>query len=135
MTPHDGFPPRNSRTNPLFGREALMRTSLPPDYQIDAPETRDRVMQFLNEIGVPARYEDGATGFSKGCRIAHGELYVDPACRISTILHEAGHLAITPRSFRSLMNGNLYASQGEMPKIVDEAGVYPDDPLYRAVIQ
>jgi hypothetical protein len=112
-----------------------MPTRLAPDYRIDAPETRHRVMHFLNGIGVPAEYEDGATGFSKGCCIAQGVLHVDPACRISTILHEAGHLAITPRRFRALMDGNLYAGQREMLKIVDEAAVHPDDPLYRAVIQ
>jgi hypothetical protein len=112
-----------------------MQTNLPPNYRIDAQETRDSVMRFLNEIGVCARYEDGATGFSKGCRITQGALHVDPDCRISTILHEAGHLAITPRCFRSFMNGDLHAGQREMLRIVDEAGVYPDDPFYRAVIQ
>lgn len=112
-----------------------MLANLSPDYRIDAQETRDEVMHFLNGVGVAARYEDGATGFSEGCFIAQGELHVDPDCRISTILHEAGHLAITPRRFRSLMNGDLRAGQRAMLKIVDEAGVYPDDPLYRAVIQ
>jgi hypothetical protein len=112
-----------------------MRTNLPPNYRIDALETRDRVMRFLNGVGVCARYEEGAIGFSKGCCITQGALHVDPDCRISTILHEAGHLAITPRCFRSLMDGNLYAGQREMLRIVDEAGVHPDDPLYRAVIQ
>lgn len=104
-------------------------------YRIDAPETRDKVMQFLNRIGICARFENGATGFSEGCCIVHGALHVDPDCRISTILHEAGHLAITPGCFRSRMTGNLYAGQREMLKIVDEAGVFPDDILYRAVIQ
>jgi hypothetical protein len=112
-----------------------MRANLTPDYQIDATETRDRVLRFLNEIGISAVYEAGATGFSKGCRIMQGALHVDPACRISTILHEAGHLAITPRCFRALMDGDLGAGQREMLRIVDEAGIYPDDPFYRAVIQ
>jgi hypothetical protein len=112
-----------------------MLESLSPDYQIDARETRDKVRHFLNQVGIPTRYVDGATGFSNGCHIVKGELHVDPACRISTILHEAGHLAITPRCFRSLMNGDLFKGLRDMLRTVDEAGIYPDDPLYRAVIQ
>ncbi|HDR8983191.1 hypothetical protein QZM46_07605 [Burkholderia vietnamiensis] len=92
-------------------------------------------MRFLNEIGIPARYETGATGFTEGCRIDRGTLSVDPACRVSTVLHEGAHLAITPRCFRVLMNGNLFAGQREMLRIIGEADLHPDDPLYRAVIQ
>ncbi|HKR47220.1 MAG TPA: hypothetical protein VJU59_47445 [Paraburkholderia sp.] len=110
-------------------------TSLTSGYRIDAIETRDKVMQFLNEIGIAARYENGATGFAGGCRIDQGALAVDPGCRISTILHEAGHLAITPECFRSLMDGNLYAGQRAMLEIVEEADLHPEAPLYRAVIQ
>lgn len=92
-------------------------------------------MRFFSEIGIRARYEAGANGFSKGCRLDRGELVVDHACRISTMLHEAGHLAITPRCFRSLMDGNLYAGQREMLRMVDDAGLHPDEPLFRAVMQ
>lgn len=104
-------------------------------YQIDAPKRRDKVVRFLNLIGVPTRYEVGATGFSKGCRIERGELFVDPDCRVSTILHEAAHLAITPRCFRSLMSGNLFAGQREMLRCLDESGLHPDHSFYRAVNQ
>ncbi|OJA24545.1 hypothetical protein BGV47_30965 [Burkholderia ubonensis] len=104
-------------------------------YRIDAPGTREKVMRFLNEIGIPARYEKGATGFTVGCRIDRGTLAVDPACRVSTVLHEGAHLAITPRCFRALMNGNLFAGQREMLRIMGETDLHPDDPLYRAVIQ
>jgi hypothetical protein len=105
------------------------------NYSIDASSTRDQVLQFLNGPGILARYEAGATGFSDGCRIDQGTLVTDPECRISTVLHEAGHLAITPRCFRSLMNGNLYAGQREMLRRIDEEGLHPDAPLYRAVIE
>ncbi|MCG5076615.1 hypothetical protein [Paraburkholderia tagetis] len=113
----------------------MMRTHMPSDYQIDSPQTRERVMHFFSEIGIRARYEGGANGFSRGCRLDRGALAVDPACRISTMLHEAGHLAITPRCFRSLMDGNLYAGQREMLRMVEDADLHPDEPLYRAVIQ
>lgn len=112
-----------------------MRATRPVNYPIDAQDTRDRVMRFLSEIGVAAHYEPGARGFSEGCHIDRGTLAVDPACRVSTLLHEAGHLAITSRCFRSLMDGNLWVGQREMPELIDSAGLHPDEPLYRAVIQ
>lgn len=104
-------------------------------YKRGEPDTRDRVVTFLNEIGIATRYEAGATGFVDGCRIEHGTLVVDPQCRVSGLLHEAGHLAITPSCFRSLMDGNLYAGQREMLKIVEIVAPHPDAPLYRAAIQ
>jgi hypothetical protein len=102
---------------------------------MDSTDTRDRAIGFLNAIGITAFYETGATGFSEGCRIDHGTLAVDPGCRISTMLHEAGHLAITPSCFRSWMHGNLYEGQRRMLDAVSDAGLHPDDPLYRAGIQ
>ncbi|WP_156992461.1 hypothetical protein [Paraburkholderia oxyphila] len=84
--------------------------------------------------GIPARYESGASGFSEACRVDRGTLAIDPACRISTMFHEAGHLAITPRRFRPWMHGNLHAGQRKMLETVDEAGLHPNDPLCRAVI-
>jgi hypothetical protein len=82
------------------------------DYVIDASPTRDKVMQFLNEIGLLARYEAGATGFSEGCRIDRGTLVVDLECRISTLLHEAGcagplHRAASPDIERSTHQGRI----------------------------
>ncbi|WP_321889626.1 hypothetical protein [Paraburkholderia bannensis] len=109
--------------------------STPQNYVIDAAATRNRVIEFLNGIGIPTCYESGASGFAKGCRIGRGTLAVDPACRISTLLHEAGHLAITPRRYRSWMDGDLYAGQRRMLDAVCNGDLHPDEPLYRAVIQ
>lgn len=99
------------------------------------PAALDRVIAFFNEIGIPARYELGATGFVKHVRIERGELLVDPACRVSGLLHEGAHLAIAPRRYRHLMSGNLYAGQREMLRQVAGMGLHPDAPLYRAVLQ
>ncbi|QMI49718.1 hypothetical protein [Burkholderia sp. MBR-1] len=104
-------------------------------YQVDTPLTRNRVVTFLNEIGIVSRYEVGATGFVEGCRIDRGTLAIDPKCRVSSLLHEAGHLAITPSCFRALMDGNLYTGQRHMLEIVQKTAAHPDDPLYRAAIQ
>ncbi|HDR9179268.1 TPA: hypothetical protein QDB23_006609 [Burkholderia vietnamiensis] len=109
--------------------------SRPPRYEIDAQATRDRAVNFLNAIGIDTRYEAGASGFTDGCRIDRGRLAVDPGCRISTLLHESGHLATCPGIFRHLMDGNLYRGHREMLRIVGDANLHPDDPLYRAVIQ
>ncbi|WP_207190770.1 hypothetical protein, partial [Enterococcus faecium] len=58
-----------------------------------------------------------------------------PDCRVSGLLHEAGHLAITPQMFRPLMDGNISSGQREMLRVVGESNLHPDDSLYRAVIQ
>jgi hypothetical protein len=97
--------------------------------------TIDRGIAFLNGIGIPTRYEPGATGFSEGVYIEQGELLVDQGCRVSVLLHEGAHLAITPRRYRRLMSGNLYAGRREMFRHVGEMGLPPDTPLYRAVLQ
>ncbi len=102
---------------------------------MDTPLTRDRVLGFLVEIGIPARYEPGARGFTDDIRIERGGLLVDPECRVSSLLHEAAHLAITPRRFRHLMNDNVQVGQKEMLRQVGMMRLHPDDPLHRAVIQ
>lgn len=104
-------------------------------YQIDRADTRDRVVEFLNTIGIPTRYVAGARGFIEGCRIERGTLAVDPECKVSGLLHEAGHLSITPPMFRPLMDGNITSGQREMLRVLGESNLHPDDSLYRAVIQ
>lgn len=125
----------NGQTTQLGGAPSSDVTIRPPRYEIDAQVTRDRAIKFLNTIGIDTRYEAGASGFTDGCWVDRGRLAVDPGCRISTLLHEAGHLATCPGIFRHLMDGNLYRGHREMLRIVGDANLHPDDPLYRAVIQ
>ncbi|MGA3976999.1 hypothetical protein ACI2UK_13995 [Ralstonia nicotianae] len=92
-------------------------------------------MDFLRGIGLQATYEGGANGFIEGVRIDRGTLLVDPACRPSALLHEAGHLAITPLRFRTLMSDNLSAGMRAMFRVIEEMSLEPDHPLMRAAIQ
>lgn len=70
----------------------------------------EKAMQFLEGIGLSVEVVPGATGFVKDVLIADGGLHVDPKCRVSGLLHDAGHLATMPAKYRPWMNGNLYAS-------------------------
>lgn len=94
-----------------------------------------RVLVFLREIGIPCEIEHGARGFAEGVRIDAGALLVDPACSLSTLLHEAGHLAIVPGRYRGWMSGNLYAGMRRMLQDVQANGAEPDSLLWRAVVQ
>ena len=69
--------------------------------------------------------------------IERGTLVIDPATvRISTLLHEAGHLSTVPSCYRDWMDGNLYAS---LRRIGDDAAAAciedPDSPFGRAMVQ
>lgn len=105
-------------------------------YRID-PNTSHlvRVVQVLGQIGIPVRAGDAAGGFSKGCRIDAGALIYDDTVSASTLLHEAGHIAICPGRFRALLNGDLEASNARILKQACVKNAEPDSPLLRAVIQ
>ena len=103
--------------------------------RLDTPAALARTVDFLRGVGIDLREEPGAAGFVKGVRIAAGGLVFDPACRVSTLLHEAGHLAIVPRHYRAAMSGNLARPIRAMLSDVERMGLHPDHSFYRAVIQ
>lgn len=92
-------------------------------------------MEFLQSIGLPARLVPGAQGFIDLIRIKQGTLEIDPACPVSNLLHEAGHLAVVPQRFRSLMDGNLDDSFAMMFEQLQSLDLPPDDPLTIACLQ
>ncbi len=94
-----------------------------------------KAIEFLREIGLSVEIRPGASGFVSGVRIVHGGLEVDPQCSLSNLLHEAGHLACTPRQYRPLMDGNLYAGQRAMLEDIASKDLSPDSAEYRAVMQ
>ena len=94
-----------------------------------------RVLNHLREIGLEVCITPGATGFVPGVRIEHGTLRVDPACAPSSLLHEAGHLAIVPARFRGRMSDNLAAGMKSMFDELSRMGLDPDHPLERAARQ
>jgi hypothetical protein len=74
----------------------------------------DRIVAFLAGIGLPPRAAtlDGDT-FLPGIRIMRGELVYDPARLAwpSDLLHEAGHIALTPAAHRGSLDDALTAEQ------------------------
>jgi hypothetical protein len=63
----------------------------------------DRIVAFLDEIGIEVAAADAAESFLPGVRVDRGRLLVD-AERLQwpgDVLHEAGHLALVPERLRS----------------------------------
>ena len=95
----------------------------------------ERVIEHLRRIGLAVHVDSGVNGFVPGVRIVDGALSVDPTCLSSSLLHEAGHLAIVPGRFRSLMNDNLAVGMRRMFDELESMNLHPDHPLRRAAIQ
>lgn len=80
-------------------------------------EQVDLIVAFLADIGITARDGDvPGTSFLPGVRIDAGGLVVDRAALASAgdLLHEAGHIAVTPAALRSRLADTL-ASGDEAP--------------------
>jgi hypothetical protein len=93
---------------------------------------------FLNSIGIRCLERRGAKGFLEGCKIVRGEIHYDPkVCTASNLLHEAGHIAITPSETRHLLDGDVdewfEKVEGRIEELAKVLG--PDDPLMRAYLQ
>jgi hypothetical protein len=78
------------------------------------PSHLESIIAFLKEIGVPVREEElsGET-FLPGIRISAGTLVYDRT-RLKwpgDLLHEAGHLAVTPANRRHALDDRLSAEQ------------------------
>ncbi|GAB3854465.1 hypothetical protein GCM10028822_24380 [Hymenobacter terrigena] len=70
--------------------------------------------QFLAEIGIPTQeVELTIDTFLPGILIENGGLLIDPAKLLypGDILHEAGHLAVTPAAERAQLAGNVMAGK------------------------
>jgi hypothetical protein len=76
-----------------------------------------KLADFLNEIGIEtvSRRLEGET-FLPGVEIGEGRLLVDEARLLypGDLLHEAGHLAVMPRSLRFRLSGNLLETDPNM---------------------
>lgn len=99
----------------------------------------ERTFNFLNSIGITVTLQHGVNGFLPGIKINDGKLIIDPVrCPVSNLLHEAGHLAITPSQYRTWMSDDLEQGQKAMledvQRIVKQTGDV-DGPLYRAAVQ
>lgn len=92
-----------------------------------------RVTAFLDEIGLPWRWQENAHGFIEHVDIVDGELRIDPRAPASGVLHEAGHLALLPAEFRRRANSDLSQVLNEMMEETDFSD--PDAPAARAAMQ
>ena len=75
-----------------------------------------RIIDFLREIGLQVHERSLLdTTFLPGISIERGELVVDRERLVhpGDMLHEAGHIAITPPSERDSLGGNLESGAGE----------------------
>ena len=103
-------------------------------YGMDCPHA-ERVVSFLSRIGLSVEVEQGAEGFLKGVEIIKGGLHVDPSASVSSLLHEAGHLAIVPQQYRSYLNGNIMEGLARALTEIEGNGLAGDDPLVCKMLQ
>lgn len=95
------------------------------------PEALQPIVAFLRDIGVGVEFGPGAqNGFLPGVNIHAGIIHVDPDTLVGPgdLLHEAGHMAVLPRRFRSGLGSDLDV---DMHRLIEaEAGSgSPDDPI------
>ena len=65
-----------------------------------------KIAGFLRSIGISVEFASAIDGFQNGIAIVRGHLVVDvDTCRISSLLHEAGHIAVIPGCWRSKISG------------------------------
>lgn len=100
------------------------------------PEELDRVQDFLASVGiVMQRLDTQVHGFLPGVQLDGGVLKVGVGADLDSILHEAGHLAITPAPFRSWMSGNLARGQRQMCEALSSVDLDPECDLVKHSIQ
>ena len=76
----------------------------------DFEESVYRILQFLRDVGIGARLGDVRNGsFLPGIDVIDGALVVDVGKLKypGDLLHEAGHLAVTPAADRAAMSGEV----------------------------
>lgn len=93
----------------------------------------ERITAFFSDIGLPWRWQEGASGFIEHVEIADGGLLIDRRARPSGVLHEGGHLAVLPGCFRRLAQRNVSGVCKLMLDRIDFSD--PDGPLQRAALQ
>ena len=95
-----------------------------------------RAASFLRAIGIPCEEAPGARGFLEGVRVKDGSLLYDPACLVSNLLHEAGHVATVPVAWRHLLSDDVAVGHRAMFADLERMELLdPDGPLVRAALQ
>lgn len=95
------------------------------------PEALEPIVTFLRDIGFDVEFGAGAhNGFLPGVNIHAGVIHVDPDTLVGPgdLLHEAGHMAVLPKRFRSGLGSDLDADMHRL--IEEEVGPgMPVDPI------
>lgn len=103
---------------------------------IASPASLQKIQAFLQDKGIALHLVDSELqGFIPGVRMLDGELHVGTNATVDGVLHEAGHLAITPKPFRHLMTGNLSRGQREMVDTLTRADADIEGALSRHAMQ
>lgn len=97
-----------------------------PAAEPDALSYLDQMLRFLAAIGLSVRETSlDRAGFLPGLLIENGELLLDRSQLLypGDVLHEAGHLAVTPAAERALLQANITENHPERDG--DELAVLP----------
>ena len=95
---------------------------------------KQNLLSFLRSNGIVVHEVETLpeSGFLESILLKNGEMYIKPEAKISSILHEAGHLAIIPSQFRHFASGDLHGLQSMFDALENEP---LDSPLMRAALQ
>jgi hypothetical protein len=95
---------------------SLDQPASPAPTALPASSSLPAMRRFLTEIGLETQETTLPDDtFLPGLLIDGGRLFIDPA-RLrypGDVLHEAGHLAVTPAAERALLSGNIMAGKPE----------------------
>jgi hypothetical protein len=78
--------------------------------------SRNRCIKFLLNIGLTVKIVKNlpSNGFLKGVYIDRGALFITSETPISNLLHEAGHVAVFPKKYRHLIQGDVDKAAEQM---------------------
>ncbi|MEP9356377.1 hypothetical protein ABLE93_22740 [Xanthobacter sp. KR7-65] len=123
----------------VFSTTYLAPSRRPDD---SMPETFQRARTFLQSIGIAVTIDPVAAkgGFLPGLRVRGATITVAAADHdlAGDMMHEAGHIAVTPSLFRDQLDGNTNAVLPAMFAWLDAhpaAFGYPENPVARAIMQ
>lgn len=101
----------------------------------DCSRYRKKVVDFLNDIGIPTMLVSETNGSVPKVSIVYGCIDFEEDCNIADLLHEAARIAITPSRWRPLLNGDIKDAHKQILLDIEAMGLHPDDPICRAAIQ
>lgn len=102
------------------------------------------VVQALRQLQLPLQEHQAAGGetFLPEVWLDRGVIHYTPRVQVGDLLHEAGHFAVIPPSFRGYLRRGSVESEGKNPSLlvrkIEEymkTNVHPDEPVTRALLQ